>query len=51
MIRIDFDRIPLTLVEQHVNAIRAGVRESARPDVATPADALGKKPRDRKSVV
>ena len=28
-------RIPLTLVDQHVDAVRAIFRESARPDIAT----------------
>src|SRR5262249_59373230 len=39
----DMTRIPLTLVDQHVDAIRAIVRESARPDIATVADKLIKK--------
>ena len=30
----DMKRIPLTLVDQHVDAIRAIIRESARPDIA-----------------
>src|SRR3984957_19329853 len=29
----DMQRIPLTLIDQHVNAIRAVVREYARPDL------------------
>ena len=33
-------RIPITLVDQHVDAVRAVVRESARPDIATVAEAL-----------
>jgi len=36
----DMQRIPLTLVEQHVDAIRAIVRESERPDVDEMAHAL-----------
>jgi chemotaxis protein histidine kinase CheA len=33
-------RIPVTLVDQQVDAVRAVVRESARPDIATVAEAL-----------
>jgi hypothetical protein len=33
-------RIPLTLVDQHVDAVRAIIRESARPAIAVVADAL-----------
>ena len=33
-------RIPITLVDQHVDAVRAVVRESARPDIATVAEVL-----------
>jgi hypothetical protein len=36
----DMNRIPMTLVEQHVDAIRAIVREGARPDVVEVAEAL-----------
>jgi HPt (histidine-containing phosphotransfer) domain-containing protein len=36
----DMRRIPITLVEQHVDAIRAIVREHARPDVAGVAEAV-----------
>jgi chemotaxis protein histidine kinase CheA len=36
----DMTRIPLELVDQHVEAIRAIVREGARPDVAAVASAL-----------
>jgi chemotaxis protein histidine kinase CheA len=39
----DINRIPLTLIDQHVDAIRAIVRESGRPDVAGLADALSRK--------
>src|ERR1700730_12621845 len=36
----DMQRIPLTLVDQHVDAIRAVVREYARPDLLDAATAL-----------
>lgn len=36
----DLDRIPLALVDQHVDAVRAIVRESARPDIDAMALAL-----------
>jgi HPt (histidine-containing phosphotransfer) domain-containing protein len=36
----DMQRIPLTLVDQHVDAIRAVVREYARPDLLAAAAAL-----------
>lgn len=42
----DMTRIPFTLVDQHVDAIRAIVRESARPDIATVADKLMRKLRE-----
>ena len=42
----DMTRIPLALVDQHVDAVRAIFRESARPDVATLADALDQKLRE-----
>ena len=42
----DMARIPLALVDQHVDAVRAIFRESARPDVATLADALARKLRE-----
>jgi HPt (histidine-containing phosphotransfer) domain-containing protein len=42
----DMTRIPLTLVDQHVDAIRAIVRESARPDIATVADRLMRRLRE-----
>jgi HPt (histidine-containing phosphotransfer) domain-containing protein len=42
----DINRIPMTLVDQHVDAIRAIIRESARPDVAEIAGVLTKRLRD-----
>jgi HPt (histidine-containing phosphotransfer) domain-containing protein len=42
----DMTRIPLELVDQHVDAIRAIVRESARPDIADVARALTRRLRD-----
>src|SRR5262249_7773409 len=42
----DPDRIPLTLVEQHVDGVRAIFRESARPDIAIVADALARRLRE-----
>ena len=39
----DISRIPLTLVDQHVDAVRAVVRESARIDIATVADEIAKR--------
>jgi len=42
----DPDRIPLTLVDQHVDGVRAIIRESARPDIATVADALARRLRE-----
>jgi HPt (histidine-containing phosphotransfer) domain-containing protein len=42
----DMTRIPLTLVDQHVDAIRAIVRENARPDVQEIADALTRRLRE-----
>jgi chemotaxis protein histidine kinase CheA len=41
----DMTRIPLTLVDQHVDAVRAIVRESSRPDIAAVAGALAQKVR------
>jgi chemotaxis protein histidine kinase CheA len=42
----DMNRIPLTLVDQHVDAVRAIIRESARPDIAGIADALTRRLRE-----
>jgi chemotaxis protein histidine kinase CheA len=42
----EMTRIPLTLVDQHVDGIRAIIRESARTDVGTVADELSKRLRD-----
>jgi chemotaxis protein histidine kinase CheA len=42
----DMNRIPFTLVDQHVDAVRAIVRESARPDIAGLADALTRRLRE-----
>jgi chemotaxis protein histidine kinase CheA len=39
-------RFPFTLVDQHVDAVRAVVRESARPDIAIIAEALTKRLRE-----
>jgi chemotaxis protein histidine kinase CheA len=39
----DTTRIPLPLIDQHVDAVRAIVRESARPDIAIVAEALTKR--------
>jgi HPt (histidine-containing phosphotransfer) domain-containing protein len=36
----DVTRIPVALVNQHVDAVRAIIRENTRPDVAAIADAL-----------
>ncbi len=36
----DINRIPLSLVDQHVDAVRAIVREDARPDIRQVADML-----------
>jgi chemotaxis protein histidine kinase CheA len=40
------EHIPLKLVDQHVDAVRAIIREHARPDLADAAGALTKKLRD-----
>jgi hypothetical protein len=42
----DVNRIPLALVDQHVEAIRAIIREKARSDVVQIADALTKRLRE-----
>jgi HPt (histidine-containing phosphotransfer) domain-containing protein len=42
----DMARIPLELVDQHVDAIRAIVRESARPDIEDVARMLTRRLRD-----
>jgi chemotaxis protein histidine kinase CheA len=42
----DMKRIPITLVDQHVDAIRAIIREKSRPDIEQVADALTKRLRE-----
>jgi len=42
----DMARIPVELIDQHVDAIRAIVRESARPDIADIAHALTRRLRE-----
>jgi HPt (histidine-containing phosphotransfer) domain-containing protein len=42
----DMTRIPLTLVDQHVDAVRAIIRESARPGSADMAEELTKRLRE-----
>jgi HPt (histidine-containing phosphotransfer) domain-containing protein len=42
----EMQRIPLTLVDQHVDAVRAVVREYARPDLVDIATALTKRLRE-----
>ena len=42
----DMARIPLMLVDQHVDAVRAMVRESARADIATIAETLNRRLRE-----
>jgi len=42
----DIARIPTTLVDQHVDAVRAIIREHARPDLPAAAEALTKRLRD-----
>jgi chemotaxis protein histidine kinase CheA len=42
----DITRIPLALVSQHVDAIRAIIREKARPDISQIADELTRRLRE-----
>jgi HPt (histidine-containing phosphotransfer) domain-containing protein len=42
----DPDRIPLALVDQHVDGVRAIIRESARPDIAAVAETLARRLRE-----
>jgi HPt (histidine-containing phosphotransfer) domain-containing protein len=42
----DIGRLPLVLVEQHVDAVRAMVRDSSRPDIAVVAGALDRRLRE-----
>lgn len=42
----EIERIPLKLVDQHVDAVRAVTREHARPDLSAVAGALEQKLRD-----
>ena len=42
----EMTRISLTLVDQHVDAVRAIIRESSRADIATIADALTERLRE-----
>jgi HPt (histidine-containing phosphotransfer) domain-containing protein len=42
----DMTRIPFTLVDQHVDAVRAIIRESGRADIATIADELTRRLRE-----
>jgi hypothetical protein len=42
----DASRIPMALVDQHVDAVRAIIRENARPDIAQIADALTRRLRE-----
>jgi HPt (histidine-containing phosphotransfer) domain-containing protein len=42
----DMNRIPMTLVDQHVDTVRAIVREAARADIQEVADALTKRLRE-----
>ena len=42
----DMSRIPIGLVDQHVDAVRAIIREKARPDIAQIADTLTKRLRE-----
>jgi hypothetical protein len=42
----EMTRISLTLVDQHVDAVRAIIRESSRADIAAVADALTERLRE-----
>jgi chemotaxis protein histidine kinase CheA len=42
----EIGRIPASLIDQHVDAIRAIIREKARPDIVAIADALTKRLRE-----
>jgi hypothetical protein len=42
----DMTRIPFTLVDQHVDAVRAIIREKARPDIVQIADSLTRRLRE-----
>jgi hypothetical protein len=42
----DASRIPMALVDQHVDAVRAIIRENARPDIAQIAEALTRRLRE-----
>jgi chemotaxis protein histidine kinase CheA len=42
----DMKRIPVALVDQHVDAVRAIIREGARPDIEQIADALNQRLRE-----
>jgi HPt (histidine-containing phosphotransfer) domain-containing protein len=42
----DMTRIPIALVDQHIDAVRAIIREKARPDIVQIADALTKRLRE-----
>ncbi|MGH6770948.1 MAG: Hpt domain-containing protein [Xanthobacteraceae bacterium] len=42
----DMTRIPFSLVDQHVDSVRAIIREKARPDIAQIADSLTRKLRE-----
>jgi HPt (histidine-containing phosphotransfer) domain-containing protein len=42
----DMQRIPIRLVDQHVDAVRAVIREKARPDIVQIAEALTRRLRE-----
>lgn len=42
----EMERIPIALVDQHVDAMRAIIREKARPDIGELADALTRRLRE-----